>query len=35
MDDVRAWLAQQNKNALVDMIVDQATVKDRLRRRQF
>jgi tetratricopeptide (TPR) repeat protein len=35
MDDVRTWLVQQNKNALVDMIVDQAMGDDRLRRRLF
>ncbi len=33
MDDVRVWLAQQDKNVLVDMIVDQAMNEDRLRQR--
>ena len=33
MEEVRVWLLQQNMNALIDMIVDEAMVDDRLRRR--
>jgi len=33
MDDARAWLAEQDKDALVDMLMDQAMDDDRLRQR--
>jgi uncharacterized Zn finger protein len=35
MDDVRAYLMKQDKNALVDVLLDHATDDDRLRRRLF
>jgi uncharacterized Zn finger protein len=35
MDDVRVWLAAQDKEALVGMILDRATDDDRLRQRLF